>query len=145
MPGLRGMRSYNEDLKAPKWFSYSAYPLDMLLINANKKVWDKQVARIQSQITDEVIEDAMNKFPDEVKDETVNDIKRKLKGRRSNLQKISDRYYKYLNEFQLFTGTNKDDCFDIERFVNGDTKITIYRIKDGKKSDIVIERRFSKK
>lgn len=145
MPGLRGMRSYNEDLKAPKWFSYSAYPLDMLLINANKEVWDKQVARIQSQITDEVIEDAMNKFPDEVKDETVNDIKRKLKGRRSNLQKISDRYYKYLNEFQVITGTNKDDWFDIERFVNGDTKITIYRIKDGKKSDIVIERRFSKK
>ena len=144
IPGLKGMRSYSEDLKNPKWFSYSAYPLDIRLINADKKVWDEQVAIIQNNITDKVIDDALNKLPKEVKDETVDDIKRKLKGRRKNLQKIANKYYKYLNRFQVVTGTNKDDWFEIERFVNGDTKITINRIIDGKKSDLVLERHYKK-
>ena len=143
MPGLKGMRSYEEDLKSPKWFSYSAYPLDMTLISkSGKEVWDAQVKKIQNQITDEVINSAFLKFPKEVRDETVDEIKRKLKGRRKNLQKISDKYFKYLNEFQVVKGTNKDDLFEIERFVNGDTKITISRIKDGKKADILLNRRY---
>ncbi|MFY9241647.1 MAG: metallophosphoesterase [Polaribacter sp.] len=143
MPGLRGMGSYSEELESPKWFSYSAYPLDMSLIKkSGKEVWDKQVARIQEQITDEVINSAFEKFPEEVKDETVNTIKTKLKGRRKNLQKIADDYYAYLNSFQVIKGTNKDDWFEIERFLNGDTKITVSRIKDGEKADILLERRY---
>lgn len=143
IPGLKGMRSYSEDLKEPKKFSYSAYPLDMMLITkSGKNVWDEQVNIIQSQITDEVIESAFNKLPKEVQDHTVEDIKKKLKGRKNNLQKIANKYYNYLNKFQVVIGTNKDDFFDIERFANGDTKITIYRIKDGKKADIVLERKY---
>jgi hypothetical protein len=144
MPGLKGMRSYNEDLKSPKRFSYSAYPLDMMLITkSNKEVWDKQVAMIQNQITDDVIDNALNKFPKEVQDETIVEIKRKLIGRRKNLQKIADKYYKYLNSFQVVMGTNKDDYFEINRLENGNTQIIIYRIKDGEKSDIVLDRTFN--
>ena len=146
IPALRGMRSYEEDLKSPKWFNLSGYPLDMTLISeSDKDVWDKQVQIIQSQITDEVINNAFKKFPKEVKDETVDDIKRKLIGRRKNLQKISDKYFYYLNNFQVIKGTNKDDWFEIERFVNGDTKITVYRIKKGKKADIIHQRKYKQK
>jgi predicted phosphodiesterase len=143
IPDLRGMRSYQEDIEKPRWFNLSGYPLDMTLIhNSDKKVWDAQVAIIQNQITDEIIESAFAKFPEEVNDETVKDIKRKLKGRKKNLQKIADQYYAYLNNFQVIKGTNKDDWFDIERFENGDTKITVYRIKDGEKADIMLERTY---
>lgn len=144
MPALRGMRSYSEDLKAPKWFSYSAYPLDMMLITkSNKKVWEDQVATIQNQITDEVIEAALSKIPKELQDNSIEEIKLKLKGRRKNLAKIADRYYKYLNSFQVVMGTNKDDYFEINRLQNGDTHIIIYRIKDGEKSDIILNRTFN--
>ncbi|WP_405564704.1 metallophosphoesterase [Polaribacter sp. Asnod6-C07] len=143
IPTLRGMRSYEEDIKSTKWFNLSGHPLDMTLISASdKKVWDKQVSFIQNQITDEIIESAFSNFPTEVRGKTINEIKRKLKGRRENLQKISDNYFYYLNEFQIITGTNKDDRFEIERFVNGDTKITAYRIKDGKKGTIIHNRRY---
>tara|TARA_R110002126_G_scaffold72364_1_gene180880 strand:- start:39886 stop:43599 length:3714 start_codon:yes stop_codon:yes gene_type:complete len=143
MPALRGMRSYSEDLKDPKWFSYSAYPLDMMLITkSNKAVWDNQVKRIQEKITDEVINSAMAKFPNEVQDNTIADIKQKLIGRRKNLQNIADRYYNYLNEFQIVMGTNKDDYFEINRLNNGDTKIIIYRIKNGEKDQIILDKTF---
>ncbi|QTE24072.1 metallophosphoesterase [Polaribacter cellanae] len=146
IPALKGMRSYTEDIKNPQHFSMSAYPLDMRLIReADKKIWDKQVAIIQNQITDEVIESAFSKFPKEVRDESIDDIKRKLKGRRKNLQKISDKYFKHLNKFQVITGTNKDDWFEIERFPNGDTKVAVYRIKDGEKADIVHQRTYKQK
>ncbi|QTD36737.1 metallophosphoesterase [Polaribacter batillariae] len=146
IPALKGMRSYGEDLKNPHHFSMSAYPLDMRLIReANKEIWDQQVTIIQNQITDEVIESAFSKFPKEVRDKSINDIKRKLKGRRKNLQKISDKYFKYLNKFQVITGTNKDDWFEIKRFSNGDTKIAVYRIKDGKKADVVHQRTYKQK
>ncbi len=56
-----------------------------------------------------------------------NEIKQKLKGRRSNLQKISNTYYKHINKFAVIKGTNKDDWFEIERLPNGKTKVTAYQ------------------
>jgi hypothetical protein len=143
LPDLRGMRSYAEDIKNPEYFNMSGYPLDMRLIKeATKSNWDAQVQIIQRQITDQVIDNAFLKFPKEVRDETVDDIKRKLKGRRKNLQKISDAYFMHLNNFQVITGTDKDDWFEINRFENGDTEITAYRIKGGEKADIFHKRRY---
>lgn len=145
IPALKGMRSYEEDIKNPAHFSLSAYPLDMRLIReSNKADWDREVQIIQNQITDEVIESAFSKFPKEVRGNAIDDIKRKLKGRRKNLQKISDKYFSHLNKFQVVTGTHKDDWFEINRFVNGDTEIIGYRIKDGKKADIFHKRRYKK-
>jgi len=143
IPALKGMRSYTTDIKSPKSFNLSGYPLDMRLIKeSNKEVWDAQVQIIQQQITDEVIASAFSKFPKEVKGETIKNIKRKLKGRRKNLQKISDAYFKHLNKFQVITGTDKDDWFEINRFKNGDTEITAYRIKGGEKEDVFHKRRY---
>ncbi|MFQ3296381.1 MAG: hypothetical protein ACI921_000353 [Polaribacter sp.] len=145
IPDLKGMRSYTTDIKSPKSFNLSGYPLDMRLIKeAGKEVWDAQVQIIQQQITDEVIASAFSKFPKEVKDETIKNIKRKLKGRRKNLQKISDAYFIHLNKFQIITGTNKDDWFEINRFKNGDTEIIAHRIKGGKKADIFHKRRYKR-
>ncbi|SDR66687.1 Calcineurin-like phosphoesterase [Polaribacter sp. KT25b] len=144
VPALRLMRSYNEELKSPKWFNLEPYPLDMVLISmADKKTWDKQVNFIINNITDDIIDEAFKEFPDEVKDETIQEIKRKLQGRRHNLQKISDAYFYHINKFQVIRGTQKDDWFEIERLQNGQTKITGYRIKNGDKDDIFHQRTYN--
>jgi hypothetical protein len=145
VPSLRLMQSYQEELKSPKWFNLEPYPLDMVLISmADKKTWDKQVKLIIENITDAVIDDAFTEFPDEVKDETIQEIKKKLQGRRRNLQKISDAYFYHINKFQVIRGTQKDDWFEIERLQNGQTKITGYRIKNGEKDDIFHQRTYNK-
>jgi len=136
IPGLRLMQSYDEELKSPKWFNLEPYPLDMTLINqSDRTVWDEQVKYIVENLTDEVINEAFADFPSEVQDETIAEIKKKLKGRRSNLKKISDSYYDHLNKYAVIKGTNKDDWFEIERMPNGSTKVTGYRIKQGEKAD----------
>ena len=144
IPALRLMQAYEEELKSPKWFNLEPYPLDMALINqSDKNIWDAQVKLITSNITDKIIDDAFEYFPKEVTDETIKIIKKKLQGRRKNLQKISDTYFQHINKFQVIKGTDKDDWFNIERLPNGKTKVTAYRIKKGEKSTIFHQREYN--
>lgn len=144
IPALRLMKSYDENLKSPKWFNLEPYPLDMALINeAGRDVWNAQVDQIKSNLTDEVIDKAFSNFPEEVTDETILVIKRKLKGRRDNLQKISDAYFMHINKYGVIKGTDKDDWFEIERMPNGNTKVSAFRIKKGEKADIFHERTYT--
>ena len=137
IPALRLMRSYDEDLKSPKWFNLEPYPLDMALINeSDRTVWNAQVEHITRNLTDDVIDRAFKFFPPEVNAETIQEIKRKLKGRRGNLQKISDEYYDHVNRFAVIRGTDKDDWFEITRLPDGQTKIIAHRIKKGEKADV---------
>jgi len=139
------LQSFDEDLRDVISFNLEPYPLDMSLITqATKADWDAEAQMITNNLTDEVIEEAFKFFPREVSDETVDEIKRKLKGRRGNLQSISDRYFEYMNKFQVVKGTDKDDWFDIERMPNGQTKVTAYRIKKGKKADIFHQKTYSR-
>ncbi len=144
LPSLRLMKSYDEELKSPKWFNLEPYPLDMALINqSDRGVWNTQVKHIVENLTDDVIDEAFTYFPSEVNQETVRNIKRKLQGRRSNLQKISDQYYDHINQFAIIKGTDKDDWFEVERMPEGATKVTAYRIKKGKKADIFHQRTYT--
>jgi len=145
LPNLRLLKSYDEELKSTKWFNLEPYALDIALINnSGKAVWDQQVQVIVNGITDDVIEEAFLFVPEEVRDSSIDIIKQKLKGRRANLQDISNRYFDHINKFGVIKGTNKDDWFDIERLPNGGTQVTAYRIKDGEKADIFHQRTYTR-
>ena len=145
VPALRLMQSYDEELRSPKWFNLEPYPLDMALINnADRALWEAQAKHIQQNLTDSIIDKAFTYFPEEVNDETVDIIKRKLKGRRSNLNLISDNYYRHINKYAVITGTDKDDWFELERMPNGKTKVTAYRIINGVKGRIIHDRIYNK-
>ncbi len=144
VPALRLMQSYEEEMGNTKWFNLEPYPLDMAIITeAKKATWDTEVSFIQKNITDQIIDEALSYFPSEVTDQIVVDIKRKLKGRVRNLQKISNEYFKHMNNFAVIRGTDKDDYFEIERLANGITQVTGYRIKKGKKEDIFHQKKYN--
>ncbi|WP_339755911.1 metallophosphoesterase [uncultured Winogradskyella sp.] len=144
IPTARLLRKYSDDLEDVKGVNVEPYPLDMEIITqSGKEVWDAQVKYIQENVTDVVIEKAFLNMPKEVRGNSVEDIKRKLKARSVNLQKIANRYYDLVNKYAVIKGTNKDDWFDIERMPNGQTKVTAYRIKGEKKKDKFHERIYS--
>ncbi|MDX1315445.1 MAG: phosphoesterase, partial [Eudoraea sp.] len=78
-------------------------------------------------------------------DASMEDIKRKLKGRRSNIGDIALRYADVVSKYAIVRGTDKDDWFDITRMPNGDTKVVGYRIKDGEKADVIHNRVYNHK
>ncbi|WP_458628710.1 metallophosphoesterase [Winogradskyella sp. PC D3.3] len=146
IPTARILRKYSEDLVDVKGVNVEPYPLDMEIITqSGKEIWDAQVKHIQEHVTDAVIEKAFLNIPEEVNGKSIEDIKRKLKARRANLQKISNRYYELINKYAVIKGTNKDDWFDVERLPNGLTKVTAYRIKGGEKKDRFHERIYNSK
>ena len=145
IPALRLMKSYNKDIKSTKWFNTEPYPLDIALINnATKANWDIEAVYIQQHLTNKVIDEAFTYFPEEVNDKTIKIIKEKLIGRRANLQKISNNYYKHINKYAVIKGTDNDDWFDIERLPNGKTKVIGYRIEKGKKGTIIHNKTYTK-
>ncbi|MBP0904290.1 metallophosphoesterase [Mariniflexile gromovii] len=146
VPALRLMQSYDEELRSPKWFNLEPYPLDMALINqSDSSIWNQEVDYIIKNLTNEVIDKAFLNIPNEVNDETIALIKENLKGRLKNLRKISETYYNHINKYAVIKGTNKDDWFEIERLPNGETKVMVFRIKDGEKVNVFHERVYNSK
>ncbi len=128
IPSLRKMQSFDEELRSPKWFAFTPYPMDMTFLNKSDwSTWEKQAKHLQDNMTDEVIDEAFEQIPDEIKGATIDEIKTKLKGRRENIVDIAREYYEHLNKFEVLAGTQKDDVFEITRLPNGKTTIDINR------------------
>ncbi|MBO6605753.1 metallophosphoesterase [Psychroserpens sp.] len=141
IPPIRLLRSYEGELKDPKWFNVEPYPLDVALITQSTKAdWDREVKLIQENLTEAIIDKAFLEFPEEVRDETIQVIKQKLIQRRDNLAATSDTYFDVVNKYATVRGTDKDDWFVIERLKDGNTSIKVYRIKGGEKKDLFHER-----
>ncbi|MDP2685635.1 MAG: phosphoesterase [Aequorivita sp.] len=139
----RQFQVYGEELKHTKWFNAAGIKLDHALIqNYGKDAWLEQAGIIQKNVTDNVIDSAFKDLPTEAQDETAADIQQKLKGRRNNIVEIAGEYYDYLAKLQVITGTDKDDYFEITRLPEGKTNIKTYRLKDGAKGDIMVDRTF---
>ena len=132
---------YDGKLKDVKWINISATQLDRTLLNnTSKKAWVAQAEFIKENLTDAIIDKAFLNLPKETQGDSMEGIKKNLKERRDNLTDIAIRYQKFLDDLGIVTGTDKDDYIDIERLPEGKTRITISRIKDGKKADVVNER-----
>ncbi|MEY8850118.1 metallophosphoesterase [Psychroserpens sp. XS_ASV72] len=139
------LQVYDEELKNLEWMNAAGIKLDRILIQESEKdTWLKQAKFLQEHVTDEVIDVAFSKVPKEVQDETLEDIKEKLKGRRSNLLDIAERYYNILNELVILCGTDKDDYIEIKRIGDKKTQIIISRIIDGEKGEVLVDRIFDR-
>lgn len=139
------LQVYDEKLEHVEWMNAAGIKLDRVLIQqSDKETWLKHAKFLQENITDAVIDNAFTKVPEEVQDETLKEIKEKLKGRRANLQDIATRYYNYLNELVVLTGTDKDDYIEITRSGDNETHVKISRIKDGEKADVLVDRTFNR-
>lgn len=139
------LQVYDAELKDIKWMNRAGIKLDKVLIQqSGMDVWLEQAEFLQKNITDEVIRLAFSKIPEEVQDESLVEIQASLKGRRGNLKDIAERYYKYLNELVILTGTDKDDFIEITRIGNNETNVKIYRIIDGEKGEQILDKTYSK-
>jgi Calcineurin-like phosphoesterase/Haemolysin secretion/activation protein ShlB/FhaC/HecB len=142
---IKQLQVYDEDLKDIEWMNSAGIKLDRVLIQkADKEKWLEQAKFLHDNVTDEIIDVAFTKVPETVQDETLEDIKQKLKGRRSNLQDIATRYYNYLNELVVLTGTDKDDYIEVTRTSDNETHVKISRIIDGEKGEVIVNKTFNR-
>lgn len=132
----------NEDLK---WINTAGIKLDRILIQqADEASWIKQAEFLKEHVTDDIITEAFKEVPQEVQDSTLVEIMGHLKERRGNIVDIAKRYYKYLNQLVLITGTDKDDYIEVVRVGDKETRIKISRIIDGEKAEVILDRVFNR-
>ena len=139
------LQVYDEELKDIEWMNAAGVKLDRVMVQqSTKEKWLEHAQFLQENITDEVIEKAFSKVPKEAQDDTLNEIKEKLKGRRGNLVDIATRYYEFLNELVILTGTDKDDYIEVIRLGDNETRVKISRIIDGEKGEVIVDKIFNK-
>lgn len=123
---LRPMETFDDMVDHPKWFNIAAYSTDKAFIKTSSwEDWKRQAEYIQKKIDNSTIQSAFNNLPQSVQDETIEEIKEKLKARRTNLVEIARDYFEHLKEFDMITGTEEDDYFLITRKPGGTTQIQI--------------------
>ncbi len=127
----RHMKSFKKEFPSVKWFNFAANSLDKAFIKQNnREVWKKQANYIVTHLTDEAIDKAFSNLPKEIRDDhTTNEIKEKLKYRKSQLEDFGLKYQKRLEENVLLLGTDKKDKFVINRMPKGKSEVKIIRMK----------------
>lgn len=145
VPDVRFWQSYDTNIKDVKWFNGEGNNLDRAFLNKyDASVWVEEAQKIQSRMTDEVIDQAFTRLPIEVQDEASEDIKNKLKGRLKNLDDIAKRYGDRMQQTVVIHGTHKDDKIEITRLLEGRTKVVLKRLKSDAPNPVFFERTFSR-
>ncbi|WP_052184131.1 metallophosphatase [Psychroserpens sp. Hel_I_66] len=125
-PLARNMQSYAPEIDDIKTFNNAVYYLDKNFINrASWNDWKTQAELLQTQLTDDVIDQAFANLLEDTKDESTENIKSILKQRRGNIVDIAKDYYDYFKEHEIVVATTKDNKIDIDRMDGGKTKISI--------------------
>ena len=135
IPAAKAMhlQTFKNDLKKVNEFNFPSRHLDHHLMNkVTLEEWMAIAKDLQLNLTDDVIDNAVKKFPPEVYNISGPEIESKLKARRIKLTNWANTYYHFLSEDVEVTGTEDNEKFEIIRLNDKETEVNIYKInKEG--------------
>ncbi len=105
-----------------------------ILTELDKPTWDSITTVAKNNITDDIIDIAVNKLPSEAYSISAEELTSKLKSRRDNLQNASDEYYRLVNKIADVYCSAKDDYVVVNRLDDLTTEVTVYK-RDKKTGD----------
>lgn len=124
LPYLKGFTSKIKDIEG---FNMVAKDFDRAFLNTlDLASWTAMADTFQRQVTDEVIIDAVRKFPPEILAMDSALIVDKLISRRNGLKRAAIDYYKFISKTVTVTGSNKKEYFHLEN-EDGDVKLSVYK------------------
>jgi len=129
MPFLKGFRN---NIPRQNWFGFSARDVDRAFLNELPlEKWKETIGEFQKDITDSVINTAVNRMPKEINSIRNDEIISKLKSRRDLMMTKGLKYYKFLNHYVNVRGTNKPEYFRVSDNDSG-LLVTVWG-REGKK------------
>lgn len=119
-----------------------SYPPDLVgvVINAqfldrhflgglDRAAWDSVTARVQAQITDSVIDEALRQMPAEHYAIRGGELGRILRSRRDRLPEVADRFYRLLAREAEVRGTDIRERAAVRRFPNGSVEVALHALE----------------
>jgi hypothetical protein len=141
VPQLEGFKAKAKNIKR---FNWAARNLDRFYLNQlTESDWRNAVEKFISQMTDQVIENAIAQQPSEIRDISGNTLIQTLKERRKYLEDEVMEYYRFISESVNVTGSDKKELFEINRNNDGSLSVKVYKVnKEGETSILMYERKF---
>jgi hypothetical protein len=141
VPQLQGFRAKSKNIRR---FNFAARNLDRFFLNQlTEAEWRSAAETFVSQMTDAVIDKAIDQQPVEIRSISGEKIKQTLKDRRQNLVAEVMDYYRFISTIVDVTASDKKELFEITRNDDGSMLVQIYKItKEGEQSTKMYERLF---
>lgn len=130
---MRKFQGFDYTINDVKGLGFNARYFDRsFMTEPNLDDWNSIVNDIQKNVTDSVIDNAINTLPPNIYDLTGVEIENKLKSRRDLLRTSAEEYYLFLSEAVDVVGTNERELFDVQRLENGNTQVTVSGLSNKK-------------
>ncbi len=114
--------------------SWNGRGLDRRYLNALSRDDVQRVAReVQAALTDEVLEDAVGRLPENYRAEVGERLLASLRTRRDGLARLADEFYRLLAGWPDIDLTDEDESVDVERLSDGRLRVAAFDLRDGER------------
>ncbi|WP_185958296.1 BamA/TamA family outer membrane protein [Fodinibius sediminis] len=133
---------FGEDIQNIKGINLNAQYFDRWFINKlDRQEWIGIARQMQEALTDSVITQSVEQWPDPIAELNGPTFVRKLKARRDKLTDFARRYYDLLiRQINVF-GSDEPEEFMVEHLPQGETLVSLYRQEEGKSRQLVYYRK----
>ena len=117
---------FEEDYPDIKALTRNAWDIDRnLLVGLDRATWVATVEEVKTEITDEIISEAVLRMPSEHYAILGPDLEAALRNRRDNLAEAAGELYKIVFEWSDIHGTDEDEVATIDRLDDGSVRVVL--------------------
>ncbi|MFD2513059.1 metallophosphoesterase [Pontibacter locisalis] len=140
--GVRKVQNFAFEYRDIIGLNLNGLTLDRTLTSRiTREEWMRIAEDIKASITDEVIREAVNTWPEEIRKISGDEIIAKLQSRRDKLPQAAKEYFDFLVQHIDLSGSDKHERFEIKRLNNEELEVTVYKLsKEGE----ILEKMFSR-
>ncbi|WP_400193283.1 hypothetical protein [Hymenobacter sp. B81] len=133
---IRNFQDFGADYADWKGLNLTALANDRVFLGeVSREDWVKTAEDLKTRLTDEVIDQALRRWPDNIYQLHGPEIAAKLKSRRDLLPQLAADYHDLLAEKVEVKGSEKQERFFIERLPDNKTRVLVRKVnKEGKTS-----------
>jgi hypothetical protein len=137
-------QSYSNHIRSVSRWNLNARYFDRYFLNGlSEQDWKTQIAYVQSNLTDDVIINAVKQMPAVIYGLSGEVIIKKLIARRNILNKQGLTYYRSLSKTVEIPASDNRERFEIDNKPGGQLAVTVNKVKkDGRKEQVIYQRTF---
>lgn len=142
---MKHINGFKKESRGLKNLNFKSWQFDKTFLNElDAESWRNVILGFQNSLTDDVIERAVKKLPQEIFSINGPALENRLKNRRNTLLKNAIKYYQFISSTVNISGTEENELFEIKQSNKSNTGIiiSVYRVKEGQVGKKIYERIF---